>query len=114
MASEMDADFFRDILESNKDMVRDGVRDALMDSIKRQFQWELPKAVKVTVKEFMEQEVVPAIRAELLANKEQFVEAATEIARAAPAEIAKAMQAKIAENLTHSWTLREVVTKLVG
>jgi hypothetical protein len=110
MASEgLDAEFFTEVLESNKDAVRATVRDALLAGVKRQFEWELPEAVKKTVNEFITEEVVPEVRAELSANKDAFVAAATEMAKSASVEIAKAMQTTIAKNLTNSWTLRKVV-----
>lgn len=109
MADALDAEFFTDILESNKDAVRAVVRDALMESVKRQFQWEIPEAVKKAVTEFVTTEIIPEITAELMANKAAFVDAATVMVRGAPAEIGKAMQAQLAKNLSQSWTLRKVV-----
>lgn len=109
MDRELDAQFFTEVLESNKDAVRATVRDALIEGIKRQFQWELPEAVKKEVNAFLTDEVLPSVRAELEANKEEFVEAATTMVRGVPAEIAKAMQEQLAKNLTNSWTLRKVV-----
>lgn len=108
-APALDADFFNDILESNKDAVRATVRDALLQGVKRQFEWEVPDAVKKAVSEFIAEEIIPEIKAELEANKETFVAAATEMVKAAPVEIGKAMQAHLAKNLTNSWTLRSIV-----
>lgn len=108
----MDSQFFTDILEQNKDAVKKQVIDTMMQSIQRQFQWELPESIKKEVSAFIDAEVLPAVRAELIANKATFVEAATELARTAPLEIAKAMQASAAKNLTQSWTLRNVVGEL--
>jgi transcription termination factor NusB len=105
----LDAEFFNEILESNKDAVRATVRDALLEGVKRQFQWELPDAVKKAVAEFVTDEIIPEIKAELEANKDTFVQAATDMVRGAPAEIGKAMQAHLAKNLTDSWKLRQVV-----
>lgn len=112
VASELNEEFFASVLESNKDAVRATVRDALLAGVKRQFEWELPEAVKVAVREFVTNEIIPEIQAELQANKETFVNAATEIVRAAPVEIAKAMQEHLAKNLTDSWKLRKVVESL--
>ncbi len=112
MASEqsaLDESFFTSILESNREAVRAKVRDALLDGITRQFEWELPQTVKDAVQSFITEEIVPEIRAELAANKEAFVVAATEMARAAASELAKAMQERIAANLANSYTLKRVV-----
>jgi len=108
-AAGLTADFFTEVLESNREQVRAAVRDAMLDGVKRQFQWELPEAVKREVQAFITEDIIPAIRADLIANKETFVTAATQMASAAPAEIAKAMQEHMAKNLTNSWTLRKVV-----
>lgn len=109
MADALDADFFTDILETNKDAVRATVRDALLDGVKRQFQWELPEAVKKAVTEFVTEQIIPEVKAELEANKDVFVNAATEMVRGAPAEIGKAMQEQLAKNLTDSWKLRKLI-----
>jgi transcription termination factor NusB len=107
--SALDAEFFTDVLESNKDAVRATVRDALLEGVKRQFQWEIPEAVKKAVSEFITAEIIPEIKAELEANKAVFVNAATEMVKGVPVEIGKAMQEQLAKNLTQSWTLRKVV-----
>jgi hypothetical protein len=109
----LDSEFFTDILEKNKAAVREAVRDTMLESVKRQFQWELPDTVRKAVTEFVNDEIVPEIKAELMANKAAFVEAGTEIARGAAAEIAKAFQEQIAKNLTQSWNIRKVVEALV-
>lgn len=105
----MDTAFYTDVLETNKDAVRAAVTNALLDGVKRQFEWELPQAVKETVHQFIADEVVPAIKADLEKNKDAIVNAATEMVRGAPAEIGKAMQEHLAKNLTQSWQLRKIV-----
>ena len=105
----IDEAFFSEVLESNRDAVRNSVKEALLSGIKRQFEWELPEAVKATVAEFIRDEIIPELKADLEANKDVFVDAATEMVKAAPAEIGKAMQTHLAKNLTNSWTLRKIV-----
>jgi len=107
--TEISADFFTDILESNKGAVKAAVTDALMSGIKRQFEWELPNALKEEVAKFITDEIVPEIRSQLLANKDELVGAATTMVRGIPAEIAKAMQEKLANNLTQSWQLTKII-----
>jgi hypothetical protein len=108
MAEALNEEFFTSVLEENKDAVRATVRDALLEGVKRQFAWEVPDAVKKAVAEFITEENIPEIKAELEANKETFVIAATEMVRGVPAEIGKAMQKQLAKNLTNSWTLRKI------
>jgi transcription termination factor NusB len=107
-SNEIGADFFNEILEANKASVQATVRDALLDGVKRQFQWEIPEAVKKEVQSFITDEIIPSIRVELEANKEEFVEAATQMVRGVPVEIGKALQEHLAKNLTNSWTLRKI------
>ena len=106
-------DFFLNILESNKEEVRSTVRNALLDGVKKQFEWELPQAVRTAVAEFITEEIIPEIKAELEANKNAIVDAATEMVRGAPVEIGKAMQAKVAESLTHSYNLRKMMEAIL-
>ena len=109
MTDGIDQDFFTSVLESNKAAVQAAVRDAMMDGIKRQFEWEIPATLKKAVDEFITEEVMPAVRAELTANKDVFVNAATEMVKLAPAEIGKAMQGHLAKNLTNSWQVRKII-----
>lgn len=111
---EIPSDFYEGILTENRDAVRAAVKEALLSGIKRQFEWEIPDAVKAEVREFITNEVMPQIRADLTANKDEFVNAATTMVRSIPAEIAKAMQSQLAANLTRSWTLRKVVDACFG
>lgn len=108
----LDAAFFTEILESNKSKVRDAVRDSLLEGVKREFQWELPQAVRKVVNDFIAEEIVPEIKAELETNKKAFVEAATEIVKGATGEIGKALQDHLAKNLSQSWTMRKLVEAL--
>lgn len=108
------ADFFTGILDENREAVRAAVRDTLLESVKKQFAWEVPEAIRKEVSDFITSEVIPDVRAELMKNKAAFVDAATELAKAAPIELAKAMQQRIAENLTSSWKLKKVIEELVA
>lgn len=108
------SDFFTGILDENREKVRAAVRDTLLESVKQQFKWEVPEAIRKEVSDFIATEVIPDVRAELMKNKAAFVDAATEIAKAAPIELAKAMQQKVAENLTNSWKLKKVIEELVA
>src|SRR5690606_31592883 len=105
----LNEEFFTSVLESNKEAVHATVREALLSGIKRQFEWEIPEAVKKAVQEFITEEIIPEIQAELTANKAVFVDAATEMVKGAPAEIGKAMQAQLAKKLTDSWQLKKIL-----
>ena len=109
----MTEEFFTNVLEENKDSVKAAVREALLAGVKRQFEWEIPEAVKKCVADFITEEIVPSIRAELEANKSEFVEAATVMVRSVPVEIGKAMQVQVAKSLTNSWSLKKVVEALL-
>ena len=109
MMAEISTDFFTDILENNRENVKSAVTEALMSGIKRQFEWELPNSVKEEVTKFITDEVAPEIRAQLLANKDELVDAAITMVRGIPAVIAVSMQEQLAKNLTNSWTLTQIV-----
>lgn len=108
----MDDKFYTEVLESNKSAVRKAVTDAMMDGIKRKFEWELPATVNKEVSRFVEEEIVPAIRADLLAQKDEIISAATAMIKGVPEEIAKAMQERLAVSLKDSWKLRKVTEAL--
>lgn len=108
----MDDQFYKEVLEENKDAVKRAVKEAMLESVKQKFGWGLPDALKKTVDEFLKEEILPAIRADLLENKDAIVAAATDAVRGAPAEIGKALQEHLAKNLTDSWKLRKVTEAL--
>lgn len=108
----MNDQFYKEILEENKDAVRQKVKEAMLESVAKEFQWELPKVVREAVNEFVQEEIVPAVRAELLENKDAMVQAATDMIAGVPAEIGKAMQEQLAKTLTDSWKLRKVTEAL--
>lgn len=108
----MDDTFYTDILEENKAAVKQAVKDAMLNSITQKFQWELPQALQEAVNEFIKDEIIPEVRKELLENKDAMVAMATDLIKAVPAEIGKAMQEKVAENLSSSYTLKNMVDQL--
>ena len=109
----MDDEFYTKILEENKADVIEKVRQAMFEGIEKKFSWELPKVVSDAVDDFVRDEVVPEIRSRLLEDKEAIIDAATAMIRQLPAEIGKAMQEKVAENLSSSWKLEKVVHGLL-
>lgn len=109
----MDSKFYEEILEQNKDAVKAKVVEAMLASISRQFEWELPKEIQAVVSEFIKAEVLPEVKAELFKNKDELVNAATAFVRGVPEEIAKKMQEQVAKTLTNSYSLQKVVEVLL-
>ena len=108
----MNTDFYTEILEENKEAVKQRVKDAILESVTCRFEWEVPEALNKLVADFMKKEIIPELRKELYESKDEFVDLATEIIRGVPAELGKAMQAKLAETLTDSWKLKKVTSAL--
>ena len=108
----MNDEFYKEILEENKEAVKNKIREAMFDGIKRQFEWELPNAVKEEVQKFIKEEITPSIREDLLQNKDAMVEAATNMIAGIPAEIGKKLQEDLAVNLKNSYKLRKITEAL--
>ena len=108
----MDERFYKEILEDNKDAVRQKVKEAMLASVQREFEWELPQAIKEEVNQFIKEEIAPAIREKLSEDKDAMVRAATDMISGIPVELGKAMQASVAEKLTNSWQLRKITDAL--
>ena len=108
----MEDKFYTEILEENKEAVREKVRQTILDGIQEKFKWELPNAVNEAVNEFVKDEVVPEIKAQLLEDKDEIVNAATTIAKGIPVELGKALQERLAKNLAESWTIKKIAKEL--
>lgn len=108
----MDEKFYKEILEENKESVKQKVREAMLASVQRQFEWELPNAIKDEVNQFIKEEIAPAIREKLSEDKDAMIQAATDMISGIPIELGKAMQANISEKLTDSWKLRKITDAL--
>ncbi len=110
----MNDEFFKEVLEQNKDAVKQKVVEAMMQGIQQKLSWELPETIKKEVDAFITAEVLPAVKAELMKNKDVFVNSATTFVNGIPAEVGKAMQQQVAKNLTTSWNLRKLAELLLG
>lgn len=108
----MDDKFYIEILEENKAAVREKVKEAMLESIKRQFEWEIPNCLKEIVTTFVKEEIAPEVKKELMDNKEVFIQGATDIIKGVPAELGKAIQEHLAKNLTNSWNLKKITDAL--
>lgn len=86
----------------------------MIESVTQKLRWEVPESINKAVKEFVEEEVVPEIRAALLEDKDEIVNAATAFVRGIPGEIGKALQANVAGNLTKSWNLKKIVEAVIS
>lgn len=111
--SPLNAEFMLSVLEDHRPAVKAAVKEALMSGIKRKFEWELPEAVQKAVEDFIQTEIIPEIRAQLTADKDVFVSAATEMVKSVPVEIGKALQVQIAKNLTSSYKLESLIKALL-
>lgn len=110
----MDADFYKEVLEENKEAVKQKVKEAMLDAVTRKFSWEVPEQINSIVSEFITEEIAPALRDELMENKNAIVESATTIVSGIPAELGKALQEHLAKNFTDSWKLRKVTEAMFG
>lgn len=108
----MNEDFYKEILEENKEAVKQKVTEAMFASIENKFKWELPEAVSKEVNSFIKEEIAPAVRESLLEDKDAIIKTATEAVSLIPAEVAKALQEHLAKTLTDSYKLRGVTKAL--
>ena len=104
----MDDKFYKEILEENKAAVKNKVKEAMLEGISSHLAWQVPDKIGEIVSKFIKDEISPAIRAELLENKDEIVSAATDIIRGIPAELGKALQSHLAERLTDRWKFKEI------
>jgi hypothetical protein len=99
-------------LKDNKDQIKAAVTKQLIERITSQYRYDIPETIQKEVDTFIAEQVVPEVRAQLFANKEAIVNGATSIALGVAGEVAKAVQAKIAENLTSSYNVNKMMEAL--
>jgi hypothetical protein len=115
MAEEgLDEKFFLETLNENRESIKRHVHQTIMDGLTERFKWNLPQAVNEAIDLFLKEEIVPEIRTQLMADKDQIVSAATAVAKMVAVEVGQAIQKKVAENLASSWNVKKLMEGLVG
>lgn len=104
----IDSQFLIQSLADNREAIKAHVKKVILDGISKQFQWELPQVVTKEVSKFMEEEIVPEIRKQLIADKDLIVEAATKAVQGIAIEVGTSLQKLAAEQLSNSYKVREI------
>lgn len=107
-------DFYRGVLEKNKDKIRQSVEETFLEQIQNDFKYRMPEAVRKSVDEFISSEIVPIIQAQLQKDKDKIAKAATEAAVTIAMEVGKAIQTQAADNLTKSWNIKKIIEGVLG
>ena len=102
----------KEIIGKNQEEITKGVINSLKENLKERVVWGAEEALRTEVKSFVETHIVPALRQELIENKDALVavfkQSAVDIATA----ISKEMQEKIVKNLG-GYGGREALKKLL-
>lgn len=106
--SKMNDEFFKSVLEENKQAVKDKIRESILESVSSQFRYNIPESIRGVMDEFIKSEILPELKLVLAENRDAILEATKGAVSGIAVETAKALQEKAALNLTHSWNVRAI------
>lgn len=102
----------KDIVGKNQDEITKSVINSLKDRLKEHVVWGAEEALREEVKDFVGKHILPALRKELLENKEALVSMFKQSAVDISSAISKELQERIVKNLG-GYSGREALKKLI-
>lgn len=102
----------KEIIGKNQEEITKGVINSLKENLKERVVWGAEEALRTEVKSFVETHIVPALRQELIENKDALVAVFKQSAVGIATAISKEMQEKIVKNLG-GYGGREALKKLL-
>lgn len=96
----MDEKQLKDFLAENQEAMKKAATEAVLDKIKQDMQWSMPKVVQDAVNQFMVDEIAPAVVEALKSEKDGIVASACEAVAQIGDELSKVMIEKASENIT--------------
>lgn len=109
----MEAEFYKEIFESNKEQLKEKIAQTMIDGFAERIKWNLPEEVADVIDEFVKEEVLPEVKASLTSDKEAIVKAATDMVQGVPEEIGKALQEHLAKGLSSSYNIKRILDALL-
>jgi hypothetical protein len=109
----MTEDDLRAFLEENKIDIQSAVKAATIKAMTQHLEWSLPNGVREVVATFIEEEIVPEVKAHLQAQKGVIVEAACKAASEIGDKVSVLLVEKATEAMT-GYRSGEVIKALMG
>lgn len=102
----------KEIVGKNQEEITKSVIDSLKSRLKENVVWGAEEALRVEVKSFVESHIVPALKQELLENKDALVALFKQSAVDIAAAVSKELQERIVKNLA-GYGGRDALKKLI-
>jgi hypothetical protein len=104
----------REFLEANKADIEAAVKARAISSLLEEHRWTINGQISDAVNKFVEAEIIPAIRDELVAQKGLILEAAIKSISTISDSLAEGMLKTAAKNVGDDWRRREIIKALFG
>lgn len=103
----------KEILESKKDELTADVIKGLKEKITNSIVWKAEDVLQKEVTDFVTAEIMPAVRKELLENKEALTSLFVSTAKDIAVSISISISKKISESLKDSWKVKNMLENLL-
>ena len=100
-------------LVTNRDDILAQVKKQTIDRLLESYKWSYADGVAKAVNEFIAEEIVPAVKADLQANKETYVAHAVAEAKSVGDALVKALAQHMVKTLSSEWDRRKVFEALL-
>jgi hypothetical protein len=110
----MTEDQLREFLEANKADIEATVKERAVKSLLEEHRWTINSQISEAVNKFVEAEIIPVIREELVAQKGAIIEAALKSISTISDSLAEGMLKTAAKNIGDDWRRREIIKALFG
>jgi len=106
-------DEIKSFLTENKGDILASVKAKTIERMVESYRWSFTDAVAEAVHTFIKQDIVPAVVADLAANKEAMVAQAISKARDVGDELVKQLAAQMVKTLSSEWERKKVFEALL-
>lgn len=105
----MTEDELKQFLDDNKADIQQAVKQRVIAKLLEEHRWNISESVNKAVRDFVDEHVVPAVKAELEANKGGIVNAVVSTVSGVTEELAKGLVSDAAKNIGSEWKRREII-----
>ena len=104
----------KEFLENNKSDIQSAVKARVIEKLLQEHRWEISEAITKTVREFVDVNVVPAVREALESQKGVIVATAVKSLANISDSLAKDLTMDAAKNSANEWQRKKIVQAIFG
>lgn len=110
----MTPDDLKSFLESNKEDIQLAVKQATIGKLIEQHRWDISEQVTKVVREFVAEEVIPAVKAELGSQRGAIIESTLTSLASISDNLAKSLSADAAKRIGSEWDRKKIISAIFG